>query len=123
VTAVTADASLARLRNLAERWRRQDRVQSADDLDAVLDEIGAAKAAGGDLLHAFVKGNSIPKLHAAALEWAADLWGPEAELAVEMTEKISCPSSHHAKYATHVWVRCLNYASLPAWDPEASDGQ
>jgi hypothetical protein len=120
---MVTDAGLKALRALAERWRTEGTDDPAAELDAVVNAIVAARAAGGDLLNAFVKANSIPKLHAAALGDAAELWGPEAELAVEMTETITSPSSRHAKYATRVWVRCLNYATLPAWDPEASDGQ
>jgi len=121
---MVTDAGLKALRALAGRWRAEGVNESAAaDLEAVLDEIEASRAAGGDLLRAFVKGDGIPEMHAAAQAKARELWGPDALTAVEATGEIATPVSRRWRFAADVWVRCLNYASLPAWDPEASDGQ
>lgn len=113
MTAVITDADLGWLCDLARRWQQNPLgLGRARDLAAVLDVIIARRAKGGDVLAAGVRGDSVPELHAAALLKAAELWGPEAELAVEETDTVFTCSSGPDKFHAQVTVRCLNYAEV-----------
>jgi hypothetical protein len=99
VTAVVSQGDLGRLRRLAGAWYRANAWQRLSlgwsawrDLTALLDEIEARRAKGGDELCAHVRGDSIPEMEAAALLKAAELWGPDAELAIEETGTVSAHS-------------------------------
>jgi hypothetical protein len=113
VSAVITQGDLGRLRALAARWRSEDRRLPAADLDVLLDEIEARRAAGGDVLNAIVKGDSVPAFHAEALIKAAVLWGPEAELAVEETGPVrALHDTSEGQFSAEIRVRCLNYEEI-----------
>lgn len=113
MTTVITQGDLGRFRALARQWRAEDRRLVAADLDVLLDEIEARRAAGGDVLNAIVKGDSVPELHAEALAKAAALWGPEAELAVEETHPVrTLHDTSEGQFSADVRVRCLNYEEI-----------
>jgi hypothetical protein len=64
---------------------------------------------GPDVLDAFVFADDIPALKMAALDQARDLYGPDAQLAVERTGRISSGMPSKGKFCAHVLVRCLNF--------------
>lgn len=112
MTAVITKGDLVSLRALAEQWRREDRRLVAADLDVLLDEIEARRAAGGDVLQVMVSGDSVPVMHAKALCHAEQLWGPGAELAVESTGTVRNSTGSHGPFHADVRVRCLNYEAI-----------
>lgn len=115
MTGVAVDGDLRRLLDLAGRWRRRPVVFSdsaAGAVEALVNEIAARRAAGGDVLATKVYGGSIPELHAAALLEAAELWGPEGSFTVEATATVFTASSGRGRFFATVTVRCLNYAEV-----------
>ena len=114
MTAVISDSDLGRLCALSRRWHQNPLgLGRARDLAAVLDQIIARRAEGGDRLQADVRGNSIPELRAAALEEAAELWGPGAQIEVESVGTVyTCSRAGYPAFSACVYVRCLNYAEV-----------
>lgn len=121
MTAAVSQGDLGRLRRLAGAWYRANAWQRLSlgwpawrDLTVLLDEIEARRAKGGDELCAHVRGDGIPEMEAAALLKAAELWGPDAELAIEETGTLNAHSRpvDGATFSGPVYVRCLNYAEL-----------
>lgn len=125
MSAVLADSDLGRLRALSRLWHGNPfGLGRARDLAAVPDEIIARRPRGGDVLQVMARGNSVPEIQADALAKGPGLWGPQARCEVESTETVLVTDRPgYPAFRAFVYVRCLNYASLPAWDPEASDGQ
>ena len=68
---------------------------------------------GPDVLSAWVHGDGIPQLRAAALGEGARLYGPGAQLAVERVGKVANSSSSKGGFYARVTVRCVNFAGLP----------
>jgi hypothetical protein len=65
---------------------------------------------GPDLLIADVFGDSVPALKTAALDQARELYGEDAELAVERVGTIKTSAfPGRGKFETWVRVRCLNF--------------
>ncbi len=64
-------------------WRK------ARAFDAEMVRLRDARLDGRNVLHAFVRGDSIPVLEAAALAKARELWGAEAVFHVEKVEDLS----------------------------------
>jgi len=76
----------------------------------------AARADGRNLLRAAVRGASIPELEATALDRARDLYGPDANLAVESVENVGTSTVGHGQFIATVYVR-----RLPAAAPAAAE--
>ena len=114
MTAVISDTDLGRLCALSRQWHGNPfGLGRARGLAAVLEDIIARRAAGGDVLQADVRGDSVPEMHAAALVKAAELWGPGARLEVQSTGTVySCTRPGYPAFSAHVYVRCLNYAEV-----------
>jgi hypothetical protein len=114
VTAVIADSDLGRLCALSRQWHRNlFGLGRARDLAAVLEGIIARRAAGGDVLQAMARGNSVPEIHADALAKALELWGPAARLEVESTDEVlATDRPGYPAFRAYVRVRCLNYAEV-----------
>jgi len=114
VSTVISQTDLGKLCALSRRWHGNPfGLGRARDLAAVLDGIIARRAAGGDVLQADVRGDSVPELHAAALVKAAELWGTDAQLEVESTGTVfDCTRPGYPAFSAHVYVRCLNYAEV-----------
>jgi hypothetical protein len=112
VTAVFSASDFSRLRGLAAKWQGERRPRAADDLNAVLDEIGARREAGGDVFGAKVYAESIPGLRDAALAEAMALWGEKVEPEVETVGAVHPASGRPGRFFAYVYVRCLNYAEI-----------
>lgn len=113
MTAVVTQDDLRRLRALARQWREEDRDWTAvRDLTELLDEIETRREAGGDMLGATVRGDSVSELKAAALLKAAELWGPDADLAIESVGSVGTALGSRGRFIATVYVRCLNYAEM-----------
>lgn len=67
---------------------------------------------GPDVLRASVSADSLPGLGRAALDEARDLYGPDAELAVESTAYVATWGGPRGSFRGEVRVRCLNFDSL-----------
>lgn len=67
---------------------------------------------GPDVLSARVYGNDVPGIQMAALDKAAELYGPSARLQIERTGTINTSLSSDGPFWAYVHVRCLNYAEI-----------
>lgn len=111
MTGSLAQSDYRVLRDLANRWQDAGRGQSADELHAALNEIGARRAEGGDVLSAIVRGDNVPQLRDAAVAKAMTLWGEKADPVVEHVGDVH-PSHGMFRFFATVRVRCLNYAEV-----------
>lgn len=67
---------------------------------------------GPDVLRARVYGNDVPGIQMAALDKAAELYGPSARLQIERTGAVYTSLSPDGPFWAYVHVRCLNYAEV-----------
>lgn len=113
MTAVVTRDDLARLRSLADQWRRADREWTViRDLEETITAIEKRREEGPDVLYARVHGNSVPALKAAAITRAAELYGVRASLKIERVGVIDTSVGSRGRFVTTVRVRCVNYAEI-----------
>jgi hypothetical protein len=114
MTASLAQSDFRLLRELANSWQDDPPACPADELHGTLNEIGARRAAGGDLLDASVYGATVPALRDAARLQAEHLWGLGAELVVENVGVIDTSGSARGAFRAVVRVRLVKSAEVPS---------
>lgn len=110
MTGSLAQSDFRLLRELANSWQDDPPARPADELNGTLNEIGARRAAGGDLLDASVYGATVPALRDAARMQAEHLWGLGAEFAIENVGVIDTSGSARGAFRAVVRVRLVKSA-------------